>query len=303
MRLGWSKHGARPKPVPPRRRLGLALGGGAARGAAHLGVLAVLEREGIVPDVVSGVSVGAVVGAGVAAGVPAAEMLEAFGKSSWLRMAVPAWLSKLSMFDSSPLGALIEKVTAVNDFDGLRLPLAVLACDLLTGDEVVITSGPLREAVVASSAIPGLFAPVRRGDQLLVDGQLLVNVPVQAALDLGADYVLGVDIMPSPVDSAEPAELRDVILMSWDVMQRRLQADGLPPDLMVTPAVGGISPWGFLHMTDAYDAGFSAMEKALPRLRADSRLNGDIPPVRRDAEGGRHADPRGSAVRRRGVRP
>jgi NTE family protein len=273
----WFRRAPKPESTPAPRRLGLALGGGAVRGAAHLGVLSVLEREGIVPDVVAGVSAGAIVGAGVAAGVPSAEMLEALRKASWLQIAVPAWLSKLSMLDSSPLGALIEKVTAVSDFEGLRIPFAVLACDLLTGEEVVINSGPLREAIVASSAIPGLFEPVRRGDRLLVDGQLLVNVPVQTAIDLGADYVLGIDIMPPPAGSAEPAEWRDVMLMSWDIMQRRLHGGDLKPDLMVTPAVGSISPWDFLHVSQAYDAGAAAMEEALPRLRADLGQKGDIP--------------------------
>jgi NTE family protein len=277
MKLNWLKRAPQAQPAPVRPRLGLALGGGAVRGAAHVGVLAVLEREGIRPDVVAGVSAGAIVGAGVAAGIPAAEMLEAFRKSSWLQIAVPAWLSRLSMLDSSPLGALIEKVTSVSDFSGLQLPFAAIACDLLTGRRVVITSGSLREAIVASSAIPGLFEPVRRDGQMLVDGQLLENVPAQAALDLGADYVLGVDIMPPPVDSAEPAELRDVILMSWDIVQRGRRGDSVQPDLMVTPDVGPISLSDFSRVGASYDAGVAAMEAALPRLRADLGLAGDIP--------------------------
>ena len=279
MRLNWSKRAPQAPTPPVRRRLGLALGGGAVRGAAHVGVVAVLEREGIRPDVVAGVSSGAIVGAGVAAGIPAAEMLEAFRRSSWLQIAVPAWLSRLSMLDSSPLGALIEKVTSVSDFSDLQLPFAAIACDLLTGRRVVITSGSLREAIVASSAIPGLFEPVRRDGQMLVDGQLLENVPAQAALDLGADYVLGVDIMPPPVNSAEPADFRDVILMSWDIVQRGRQGDSVQPDLMVTPGVGPLSLSDFSRVGDAYDAGVAAMEAALPRLRADLGLAGDIPIV------------------------
>ena len=279
MKLNWLKRAPQAPTPPVRRRLGLALGGGAVRGAAHVGVVAVLEREGIRPDVVAGVSSGAIVGAGVAAGIPAAEMLEAFRRSSWLQIAVPAWLSRLSMLDSSPLGALIEKVTSVSDFSDLQLPFAAIACDLLTGRRVVITSGSLREAIVASSAIPGLFAPVRRDGQMLVDGQLLENVPAQAALDLGADYVLGVDIMPPPVNSAPPAELRDVILMSWDIVQRGRQGDSVQPDLMVTPGVGPISLSDFSRVVDSYDAGVAAMEAALPRLRADLGLAGDIPIV------------------------
>jgi NTE family protein len=265
----WFRRAPRPKSESAPLRLGLALGGGVMRGAAHLGAISVLEREGIVPDVVAGVSAGAIVGAGVAAGVPAAEMLQALQKASWLKIAVPAWSSRLSLLDSSPLGALIEKVTAASDFDGLRLPFAVLACDLLTGEELVIDSGPLREAIVASSAIPGLFEPVRRGGRLLVDGQLLVNVPVQAAMDLGADYVLGIDVMPPPVEAAEPADLREVLLLSWDIVQRRRRSEGPQADLLVTPAVGSIDPWDFLRVKEAFDLGAAAMEEALPRLRAD----------------------------------
>jgi NTE family protein len=279
VKLNWLKRTPQAEPAPVKRRLGLALGGGAVRGAAHVGVVAVLEREGIRPDVVAGVSAGAIVGAGVAAGVPAAEMLEAFRKANWLQIAVPAWLSRLSMLDSSPLGALIERVTSVRDFEGLQLPFAAIACDLLTGRRVVITSGSLREAIVASSAIPGLFEPVRRGGQMLVDGQLLENVPVQAALDLGADYVLGVDVMPPPSNSAEPTELRDVILMSWDIVQRQRLRGSVRPDLTVTPRVGSIGLSDFSRVADAYEAGVAAMEAALPRLRADLAPEGDIPPV------------------------
>jgi NTE family protein len=270
-----------PKPEPRRPRLGLALGGGAVRGAAHVGVLAVLEREGIQPDVVAGVSAGAIVGAGIAAGVSAADLLESFRGASWFQIAIPAWRSRLSMLDSAPLGALIEKVTSATDFKDLRLPFAVVACDLLTGDRVVIDAGPLREAVVASSAVPGIFEPVRRGGRLLVDGGLVGNIPVRAARDLGADYVLGVDIMPLAVDAAEPKEMRDVILLSWEIVQH--QCDGGPhqSDLLVTPTVGAIPPWDFSRVDDAYAAGVAAMEAVLPQLRADLARGVTVTPADR----------------------
>ena len=283
MNLDWLfKRVRTPEPAPGPPRFGLALGGGAIRGAAHLGVLAVLEREGIRPDVVAGVSAGAIAGAGIASGVTAAEMFEAVRRATWFQFAVPAWLSKMSMFESASLRALVEKVTTVSDFEGLQLPFAALACDLLSGTEVTMTSGPLQEAVLASAAIPGLFEPVRRGDQLLVDGQLLVNVPVQAARDLGADYVLGVDIMPPPGLSPEPPDWREVLLMSWDIVQRGSRRGGPVPDLMVTPAVGSMRPWDFVHIADAYEAGVAAMEESLPRLRADLGLDegGEKAPAR-----------------------
>jgi NTE family protein len=258
-----------PEPEMRPARLGLALGGGAVRGAAHVGVLAVLEREGIHPDVVAGVSAGAIVGAGVAAGVPAADMMDAFRSASWLQIATPAWLSRLSMLDFSPMGKLIEKTTSVTDFAGLTLPFAAIACDLLTGQSIVIESGPLRDAVVASSAVPGLFEPVRRGDRLLVDGGIVVNVPVQVARDLGADYVLGVDIMALDDEADEPKDARDVLLLAWEIVQHRSGQGGVPADIMVTPALGALNPWDFSKVDDAYARGVAAMEAALPQLKAD----------------------------------
>jgi NTE family protein len=267
MRLPWLH---RTEPVVETRpaRLGLALGGGAVRGAAHVGVLAVLEREGIVPDVVAGVSAGAIVGAGIAARVPAADMLAAFRTATWLQIAVPAWLSRLSMLDASPLGALIEKTTSATDFAHLQVPFAVVACDLLTGRRIVLDSGSLRDAVVASSAVPGLFEPVRRDGRLLVDGGIVDNVPVQAARDLGADFVLGVDVLPLAIDAPEPKEFRDVLLLSWEIVQHQCEESRPRPDLLITPAIGAISPWDFARVSDAYDAGVAAMEAALPELRA-----------------------------------
>jgi NTE family protein len=268
MMFDWFR---RPAPEPEMRpaRLGLALGGGAVRGGAHVGVLAVLEREGIRPDVVAGVSVGAIVGAGIAAGVSAADMMEAFRHASWMSIVTPAWLSRLSMFDSSPLGKLIEKTTAVSDFSDLCIPFAAVACDLLTGRKVVLDSGPVRDAVVASYAIPGLFEPVRRGDEMLVDGGLMVNVPVQTAREMGADYVLGVDIMSLDCGAIEPKDTRDVILLSWEIIQHQTGQGRVPPDLLVTPAVGMLNPWDFARVDDAYAAGVAAMEAALPKLQSD----------------------------------
>jgi NTE family protein len=186
-----------------------------------------------------------------------------------MRIATPAWRSRLSMLDASPLGALIEKTTAATDFDELRIPFAAIACDLLTGERVVMGSGSLREAVVASAAIPGLFEPVRRDGRLLADGGLVDNMPVQEARDLGADYVLGVNIMQLASGAEDPKELRDVILLSWEIVQSQRDDHRLPPDLLVVPDVGAINPWDFSRVGDAYDAGAAAMEAALPRLRAD----------------------------------
>lgn len=249
--------------------VGLTLGGGAVRGAAHLGVLSVLEREGVPIGVVTGTSVGAMVGAGVAASIGSQEMLDAFSKASWATIAIPAWASKLSLLQMNPAGALMERVTRAETFSDLDLPFAAIACDLLTGSTVVMREGDLREALIASSAIPGLIEPVRRRGAMLVDGGLVDNLPVDAATTLGADYVIAVDIMPPLDGTFEPKDLRDVILLSWNIVQRAGEIGRERAGIVITPQVAGISPSDFSKVREAYDAGVAAAEAALPTLLAD----------------------------------
>lgn len=249
--------------------VGLTLGGGAVRGAAHLGVLSVLERERVPIGVVSGTSVGALVGAGVAAGIGSLEMLDAFSKASWATIALPAWASKLSLLQMNPAGALMERVTEAGTFAELDLPFAAIACDLLTGSAVVMRQGDLREALSASSAIPGLIEPIRRKGALLVDGGLVDNLPVDAATALGADYVIAVDIMPPLDGTFEPQDLRDVLLLSWNIVQRAGEIGRERAGIVITPQVAEISPSDFSKVRDAYDAGVVAAEAALPTLLSD----------------------------------
>lgn len=256
------------EPAPPVL-VGLTLGGGAVRGAAHLGVLSVLEREHVPIGVVTGTSVGALVGAGVAAGISSADMMAAFSKASWARIVLPTWTSKLSLLQTDPLGALMERVTNALTFDDLGLPFAAVACDLLTGSAVAMTSGSLREALMASSAIPGLFEPIVREGAMLVDGGLVDNLPVDAATDLGADYVIAVDIMPPLDGSYEPKDLRDVLLLSWNIVQRAGEVGRERAGIVITPKVAAVPLSDFSRVREAYEAGVVAAEAALPTLLAD----------------------------------
>ncbi len=263
------EHPARP------RKVGLAFGGGAVRGAAHLGVLSVLEREHIPISVVTGTSVGSLVGAGVAAGISSADMLAEMSKASWTTIALPAWSSKLSVLHTIPLGALMERVTHAETFADLGLPFAAVACDLLTGTKVVLTEGSLREALMASSGVPGLFEPVRRDGAMLVDGGLVDNLPVDAAADLGADYVIAVDIMPPLDGTFEPKDLRDVLLLSLNIMQRAGELGRERAGIVITPQVATISLSDFSKVQEAYNAGVVAAEAALPTLLADLGMTGE----------------------------
>jgi NTE family protein len=262
-------HRGRASSKRPARPLGFVLGGGAVRGAAHLGVLAVLEREGVKPDIVTGTSIGAVIGAGVAAGVSAADMLEQFRAARWTSIARPSWGSKLAMLDTNPLGELLTRITSAQAIEDLGLPFAAVACDILTGTEVVITQGPLAEAVIASSAIPALFEPVASDGRLLVDGGLTDNLPVDAARSLGAAYVIAVDIMPPLDGTYRPKDVRDTLLMTWNIVQRAGETGRADADLVITPDVVRVPLADFTQVDAAYDAGVSAAEAALPELLAD----------------------------------
>lgn len=181
-------------------KIGLALGSGGARGAAHTGVLKVLEREGIPISVVAGSSIGALVGAAHAAGIPIHQV-----EQEWLTTDVQRlFRSFLPTFphagfsSGNELRKLLVDLLGSGTIEDLPIPYAAVACDIDTGETVVLREGRLADAVRASTAIPGLFHPVRWKDRLLVDGGLVDPVPVTVCRELGADVVIAVDVTPKP---------------------------------------------------------------------------------------------------------
>ncbi len=182
-------------------RIGLALGSGGARGAAHTGVLKVLEREGIRPTVVAGSSIGALMGAAFASGKPTADMERewlAIGVSKVLRGLMPT-LPRAGLSSGHELRRLLTGWFGEVRIEDLPMPFAAVACDIDTGEPVVLQSGPLVDAILASTAIPGIFYPVRWESRILVDGGMVDPVPVSVCRNLGADLVIAVDITPRPV--------------------------------------------------------------------------------------------------------
>lgn len=252
-------------------RIGLALGGGGVRGAAHLGALSVLERAGVSFDVVAGTSIGAVVGAGVAARVSPDVMLERFRKTRWLDLARPSWGSRISMFDINPMADILIDTVCAKTFEELSLPLAVVTSDLLTAETVVFTSGPLREAVLASAAVPGIFEPVRRDGRLLVDGGLTENLPVAEALDLGADIVIAVDITPAPDPSYEPKDINEMLMLSWSMVEWVRESGRENAAVVITPQVARFSMMDLGQVQKIYEAGVEAGEAALGEVLAAIR--------------------------------
>jgi len=187
------------------RKIGLALASGGARGAAITGVLKVLDREGIRASVVTGSSIGSLVGAAYAAGLPVEEVEQewlAIDRSKLVRGFLPT-LSRAGLSSGSELRKLLADLLGAGRIEDLPMPYAAVACDIDTGDVVILREGPLAEAVRASCAVPGLFHPVRWKSRLLVDGGLVEPLPVRACRELGAEFVIAVDIAPRPEPTTE----------------------------------------------------------------------------------------------------
>ena len=178
---------------PTPRSLGVALGGGGMKGWAHLGVISVLERYGLHPDVVSATSAGALIGAFWAAGYSVDEMRQLMREQRTNRMFTVRF-DGVGLFSQDGLRAYLEAHLGDRTFADLPIPLRVIATDLETGREVILRSGRVVDALLASSAMPGVFAPVEIDGQLLVDGGLMNNVPVSALVHAGARHTLAVQL-------------------------------------------------------------------------------------------------------------
>ena len=187
--------------TPSRPKLGIALGSGAARGLAHIGVLKVLEEADIQIDIITGTSMGAFIGAMYAAGVPVAQMEQVALEIDWLSMArlIAPVMPTSGLSDGKKLVAFMAELLPARDFKDLLLPLAITATDINTGEAIIIKQGDLLEALRASLAFPGIFSPVRFGQRFLVDGGLCNPIPADVARNLGAERIIGICTIPAVV--------------------------------------------------------------------------------------------------------
>lgn len=176
------------------KRVGLALGGGAARGLAHVGVLQVLEEAGVPVHCIAGTSVGALVGAAYAAGTDSGRLEEMANTMRWRRIARPIW-PRNGLVSFARLEALMIDLIGDLSFDDLQAPCAAVATDLETGQAIVLQEGRVAPAVRASCSVPGFVAPVEMDGRLLTDGGISNNLPISVARDLGGEVVIAVDLM------------------------------------------------------------------------------------------------------------
>ncbi len=250
-------------------RLGLALGGGAARGFAHVGVIQVLEEAGIRPDLITGTSAGSLVAALHASGRNGPQLqriAETMDEATFTDWTLP--LFGRGMLRGDALARYVQQQVGGRRIEDLVMPLGILATDLQSGQGVLFERGDIATAVRASSAVPGLFQPVRISGREYVDGGLVAPVPVRQARQMGAELVIAVDISQQPEANA-PSDVFQILLQTFSIMSKSINTLELRGgDLVVVrPALGGVSGADFAARSRAIQAGRAAMLQALPQLR------------------------------------
>ncbi len=253
--------------LSPRPGVGLALGGGFARGFAHLGVLQVLEQNQIPISHIAGTSVGSVLGAAYASGAPLARIMETCRTIRFRDIA--RWrVSRLGLASNQRLSDLIERVFDSRQFEDLRIPLAVVATDLASGEPVVFTQGNLADAIRASCAFPGLFEPVEIGTRCLADGVLVAPVPTRAARNLGATSVIGISVGTQDGHRGAPTNIFQVVSRAVSAAQKhQLEIWERHADLVLRPDVQSLAWDDFHRSEEAIEAGAVTARRALPRIQ------------------------------------
>lgn len=251
----------------PNVAIGLALGGGFARGIAHIGVLKVLEEEQIPIQFIAGTSVGALIGAAYCSGLSAAELEKVATEVRFKHLA--RWtLSRYGFASNQRMIGFLNRILKVKTFEELRIPLAIAATDFTTGEGVVFHSGPLIDPVRASCAYPGMFLPVKIRGRLLIDGMLAHTVPTRPLRQMGADRVLAVHLKGKWTNGEGPRHLFDVVGQCFAIAQDMNSSQWKPAaDLVIEPDVNGYKYDAFEHSAEFVRAGELVTRAALPEIR------------------------------------
>jgi len=291
---------------------GLVLGGGGARGGAHLGVLRVLDEIGYQPDVIVGASIGGLIGIALGAGWGVDELVTLFRKTNFHEL-IQLDRSGGGLIADTMLREMLEENFGGLDLRDLSPRVAVMASDVRTAERVLLTEGSVVEAGLATSAVPGLFPPVPWGDRLLVDGGVLDNVPTQAAYDLGVDRLVAVDVggiidLDTALNDLGSVSKRFERVLYWllnlsnrqqafDVTMRstmltqhlltRYELSLYPPDVLIGVQVPGVGLMAFERWEETVGLGEDAARAVEHRLRAIMRRPNvlarhqqpDLPPV------------------------
>ena len=264
-----AEHGGQPSVQRREVRLGLALGGGAARGFAHVGVIQVLEEAGFRPSHVAGTSAGSLVAALYASGktptelVRVAETMQEADITDWM---LP--ILNRGALRGEALAKYVNNQVGGRSLEHMKIPLGIVATDLGSGEVITFRRGNTGVAVRASSAVPAVFQPVRVGEREYVDGGLVAPVPVRQTRDLGANFVIAVDISSDP-EGNPSGDTFQILMQTFAIMGKSINTLALKEaDVVVRPALSGVKSADFGARQRSIEAGRLAMRAMLPTLKA-----------------------------------
>jgi len=253
-------------PPPRRARIGLALGGGAARGFAHIGVIQALEENSLLPDLVVGTSAGSVVAALFASGRSGRELAtiaDAMDETAFADWSYPG----RGLIRGEALAKFIREKTNHRQIEQMKIPLGIAATDLDSGQSILFRSGDTGTAVRASSAVPAVFQPVRIGSREYVDGGLSAPIPVHHAREMGAEFVIAVDISAVP-EGNPTGDAARMLLQTFAIMGKGLKTYELrDADVVLQPALAGVSGADFTTRRQSIKAGRDVTVAHLAELR------------------------------------
>jgi len=249
-----------------KRKVALALGGGAARGFANIGVLKVLEREHIPVDLIIGSSMGALVGAVYSLGRPVQWLQDEAEKFTWRQVTDMAF-PRVAVTKGEKLAKIVKKLTEDKQFPDCRIQTAITATDIRTGQELIYTSGNLQEVITASCSWPGFFPPIRMDGRLLADGGLRHSVPVKWARELGATFVIAVRVGFEPQNIAAN-NIFQLMVQSIQIMGEELDKhQSMQADVIVEPKLAGVTQLDFHKAHEIIEGGEKAAEKVIDIIK------------------------------------
>jgi NTE family protein len=258
------------EPVAPLKvlNLGLALGSGAARGFAHVGVIQVLEEAGIQPDLVVGTSAGSLVAALYASGKNSAQLRRV--AETMEEAEITDWMMPIlnrGALRGEALARYVNTQVGGRLIEQMKIPLGIVATDLHNGEPMLFQRGNTGSAVRASSAVPAVFQPVKIGTREYVDGGLVSPVPVRQAREMGANVIIAVDISTDP-EGSPASDTFQILMQTFNIMGKSLNTVLLKDaDVVVKPALMGVKSADFAARRKSIEAGREAMLKAMPKLK------------------------------------
>lgn len=249
----------------------LVLGGGSARGIAHIGVLKVFEREHIPIDGIVGTSMGALIGAAYAVGVPVKEM-EAKANGFVMNKLLDPTMPRMGLLAGNKLEVMITELIHDKKFEDCRIPMAVVTTDIETGDEVIHKTGNLIKIIRASCSWPGIFNPVRIDGRLLSDGGIKSSVPTRIAKSLGAEYIIAVDV-GFCVKKGKVENIFQMLLQSFQITGDELNKyQANEADVAIKVGLSGIDQIAFNRAKEIIAEGIGAAESMVDRIKSDLRI-------------------------------